>query len=145
MDRGDALLALLASEETYRVDQVTTGINQLHQSLERDIVTRRIDLEGQRNRARRLEGEIEDLRTELRDIETASVEIAALEREVARLRRSLEVYERGYEDASIAEAMEAVQLSGLRIVMPPSALPSPCAGTAAGAAAGEGRLRPSSM
>lgn len=122
----DALLALLASEETYRVDQVTTGINQLHQSLERDIVTRRIDLEGQRNRARRLEGEIDDLRTELRDIETASVEIAALEREVARLRRSLEVYERGYEDASIAEAMEAVQLSGLRIVMPPTAeiLPS---------------------
>ena len=52
--------------------------------------------------------------------------IAALEREVARLRRSLEVYERGYEDASIAEAMEAVQLSGLRIVMPPTAeiLPS---------------------
>lgn len=124
--QADALIALLGSEEAYRIDQVTTGINQLHQSLERDIVTRRIDLEGQRNRARQLQGEIESLRGELHDIETAAIAIAEVERDVTRLRRAVDIYERGYEDARIAEAMEAVQLSGLRVIMPPTAeiLPS---------------------
>ncbi|MBW6396483.1 hypothetical protein KPL78_01430 [Roseomonas sp. HJA6] len=124
--QADALIALLASEDTYRIDQVTTGVNQLHQALERDLLTRRVDLEGQRNRARELQGELDHLRAELRDIETADVAIADLEREIARLRRAVDVYARGYEDARIAEAMESVQLTGLRVIMPPTAeiLPS---------------------
>lgn len=117
----EALLALLESEEPYRLDQVTTGVNQLRQTLERDIVTRRIDIEGQRGRVRQLEEEVRGLRAQLRDIEAAAIEIAQLEQDVTRLRRSLDLYERGYEDARIAEAMEAVQLSGLRVVMPPTA------------------------
>ncbi len=115
------LLALLQSEEPTRIDQVTMGVNQLHQLLERDIVTRRIDLEGQRGRARQLEQETERLRVQLRDIETAAIEIAQLEQDVVRLRRAVDLYERGYEDSRIAEAMQAVQLSGLRVVMPPTA------------------------
>lgn len=117
----EALLALLNSEEPYRLEQVTKGVNQLHQSLLRDIVTRRIDLEGQRGRAKQLEKDVADLRGQLRDIEAAAIEIAQSEQEVDRSRRALDLYERGYEDARIAEAMEAVQLSGLRVIMPPTA------------------------
>lgn len=121
-----ALMELLKAEVPYRLDQVTKGVSQLHQSLVRDIVTRRIDLEGQRGRARRLAQDIGTVREQLQDIETAAIGIAQLEQDLARLRRSLDVYERGYDDARIAEAMEAVQLSGLRVIMPPTAeiLPS---------------------
>lgn len=117
----EQLLALLGSEEPTRIDQVTMGVNQLHQSLERDIVTRRIDLDGQRSRARQIEDEIARLRAQLRDIEAAAIDIAQLEQDVVRLRRAVDLYERGYEDARIAEAMQAVQLSGLRVVMAPTA------------------------
>jgi uncharacterized protein involved in exopolysaccharide biosynthesis len=122
----EALVGLLDAEDTYRVDQVTLGINALHQALERDVTTKRIDLEGQRGRARQLEAQVADLRAQLRAVETAAIEIALREQEVARLRRALDLYDRGFEDARIAEAMEAVQLSGLRVVMPPTAeiLPS---------------------
>src|SRR5262249_27766235 len=48
------------------------------------------------------------------------------EQDVARLRRALEVYDRGFEEARLTEAIEAVQFSGLRVGMPPTAdiLPS---------------------
>lgn len=117
----EALQALVRSEEPYRLDQITTGANQAHQALERDIITRRIDLAGQRGRARQIEEDIRGLRGQLRDIETVAIEIAQLEQDVTRLRRALDLHERGYEDARIAEAMEAVQLSGLRVVMPATA------------------------
>jgi uncharacterized protein involved in exopolysaccharide biosynthesis len=116
-----ALVALLGTERELRVDQITRGVNQLHQTLTRDQLARRIELEGQRSRARQLEDQVAALRAQQREIETAAIEIAQLELETARLRRSLDLYERGYDDARIAEAMEAVQFSGLRVVMPPTA------------------------
>jgi uncharacterized protein involved in exopolysaccharide biosynthesis len=116
-----ALVTLLGTERELRVDQITRGVNQLHQTLTRDQLARRIELEGQRSRARQLEDQVAALRAQQREIETAAIEIAQLELETARLRRSLDLYERGYDDARIAEAMEAVQFSGLRVVMPPTA------------------------
>ncbi|MBR0670934.1 GumC family protein [Neoroseomonas soli] len=117
----EALVALLGSEEPYRIDQITTGINQLHQSLDRDLVGKRILLEGQRGRARQLEAEIARLRGQMGEMEAAAVEIAVLEQTVARLTRAIELYQNGYENARIAETMSAVRLSGLRVVMPPTA------------------------
>jgi uncharacterized protein involved in exopolysaccharide biosynthesis len=119
--QAEALAALLGAEDAFRIDQVTMGVNQLRQSLERDIVARRIDLEGQRSRRRILEAEVETLRDELRRIEAAAIEIATLDQDVARMRRAVDIYERGFEDARVSEAMQAVQLSGLRVVMPPTA------------------------
>lgn len=117
----DALTALLASEPPDRIDQVTTGVNQLHQSLERDILAKRVDLEGQRGRVQQLDEEITRVRAQLRDIETAAIEIAQLELTVARLNSAIEVFQRNYETARVAETMAEVRLSGLRVVMPPTA------------------------
>ena len=122
----DALLAQIDSEAPLVVDQVTVGINQLHQSLARDLMTRRIALEGQRGSAARLEQQIARLRGQLQQIETAAIQIGQLEQDVARLRRAADVYERGFEEARLTEAIEAVQFSGLRVIMAPTAeiLPS---------------------
>ena len=117
----DALAALLDAEPADRVDQVTTGVNQLHQSLARDLLAKRIDLAGQRGRAQQLTEEITRVRAQLRDIEAAAIEIAQLEQTVARLTGAIEVFQRSYENARIAETMAEVRLSGLRIVMPPTA------------------------
>lgn len=121
-----ALNALVEAEDPYRIDEITRGVNLLHQSLERDLMAKRIELEGQRGRAHQLEAQIAGLRRQLQQVETAAIEIALREQDVTRHRRALDLYDRGYEDARIAEAMEAVQLSGLRVVMPPTAetLPS---------------------
>lgn len=119
--QAEALAALLAAEPPDRVEQVTTGLNQLRQSLERDILTKRIDLEGQRGRAQRLGEEVEQVRRQLRDLEAAAIEIALLEQTVARLTGAIELFQRSYENARIAETMAEVRLSGLRVVMPPTA------------------------
>jgi uncharacterized protein involved in exopolysaccharide biosynthesis len=122
----DALLAQIGSEAPFVVDQMTVGINQLHQSLARDLTTKKIELEGSRSSAARLEQQISDLRGQLQRVEAAAIEIGLAEQEVARLRRALEVYDRGFDEARLTEAIEAVQFSGLRVVMPPTAdiLPS---------------------
>jgi uncharacterized protein involved in exopolysaccharide biosynthesis len=122
----DALLVQIDAEAPLVVDQITVGINQLHQSLARDLMAKRIELEGQRGSAARLEQQISDLRGQLQQMETAAIQIGQLEQDVARLRRALDVYERGFEEARLTEAIEAVQFSGLRVVMPPTAeiLPS---------------------
>jgi uncharacterized protein involved in exopolysaccharide biosynthesis len=122
----DAVLAQIGAEAPYVVDQTTVGINQLQQTLTRDLLAKRVELEGQRSSAAELEKQIQDLRGQLQRIETAAIEIGLLEQDVARLRRSLEVYEKGFEEARLSEAIEAVQFSGLRVVMPPTAeiLPS---------------------
>ena len=68
-----------------------------------------------------VEARIQNLRSQLQRMETAAVEIAGLEQDVTRLRRALDVYDRGFEEARLAEAIEAQKLSGLRVVMPPTA------------------------
>lgn len=122
----DALVAILDSEEPFRVDQITMGINQLHQSLERDLTAKRIQLEGLHGQARQLDDEIARLRVQLRDMETTAIEIASLEQTVARLNQAIDLYQNGYENARMAETMAQARLSGLRVVMPPTAeiLPS---------------------
>jgi uncharacterized protein involved in exopolysaccharide biosynthesis len=122
----DALQAQVAAEDPFVVEQMTLGLSQLHQAAARDLVARRAELAGLRGSADRLGAQIDGLRAQLRQIEEAAVEIALLEQEVARLRGALEVFGRGYEDARVREAIEAVRLSGLRVVMPPTSeiLPS---------------------
>lgn len=117
----ETLIALIEAEPTDRVDQVTTGLNQLRQSFEREIITKRIDLEGQLSRARQLGAEIERLRAELRDLETAAIDIAQLEQTVARATAAIDLLQRSYDNARIAETMASVRLSGLSVVMPPTA------------------------
>lgn len=121
-----AVLAALSEEPPERVEQVTTGANPLHGALARDLAALRVRLEGQRARADGLAGNVAEAAARVAALESAAVEVGRGEAEVARLRRALDLYERGAEDARVAEAMEAVQLSGLRVVMPPTAeiLPS---------------------
>lgn len=119
--QADALVALLDAEQAFRVDQITTGLNQLRQALERDLATRRILLEGQRGKARRLEAEVAGLRARMRDMEAAAIEIATLDQNATRLTRVIDLYQNGFENARIAETMAQVRLSGLRVVMPPTA------------------------
>jgi len=122
----EALLAQIAAEDPFVVERVTLGQSQLHQAAMRDLMSRRADLAGLHGSAARLDEQIGALRAQLRQIATSAVEIALLEQEVAQLRGALEVFERGYEDSRVREAIEAVRLSGLRVVMPPTSeiLPS---------------------
>ena len=117
----DTLTAALAAEPEYRIAEVTSGVNLAYQTLARDLTSKRILREGQRARVERLAGETERLARDLEGIGIAAIEIGRLEQEVARLRRGVDLYEKGLDEARIAEAMETVQLSRLRIVMPPTA------------------------
>jgi uncharacterized protein involved in exopolysaccharide biosynthesis len=117
----DTLAASLAAEPEYRVSEVTEGVNLVQQGLARDLTGKRILREGQRVRVAQLAGERERLARELERLASSAIEIGRLEHEVARLRRAVDLYEKGLDDARIAEAMETVQLSGLRVVMPPTA------------------------
>ena len=119
--QSDALTALLDAEPPDRIDQVTTGVSQLHQQLARDILARQIDREGQRGRSERLAEEITRIRAQLRDIEAAAIEIIQLEQTVTRLNGVIETLQRSYEAARTARTMAEVRLSGLRVVMPPTA------------------------
>jgi uncharacterized protein involved in exopolysaccharide biosynthesis len=57
----------------------------------------------------------------MREMEAAAIEIATLEQNAARLTRAIDLYQNGFENARIAETMAQVRLSGLRVVMPPTA------------------------
>ena len=115
------LTAALAGEPEYRVGEVTAGVNPAHQFLGRDLTTKRILREGQRAKVEQLAREIEHLTGELTRLSAAAIEIEQMELDTARLRRLVELYAKGLDDARIAEAMEAAQLSGLRVIMPPTA------------------------
>jgi len=117
----DTVLAALAGEPEYRLAEVTDAANPAYQALEREVTTKRILRAGQRARVDQLAQEIARLGDELERLAAAAIGIGQMELEVARLRRTVELYEKGLDDARIAEAMETVQLSGLRVVMPPMA------------------------
>lgn len=111
----------LADEPEYRVTEITEGANLVHQGLVRDLESKRIQHDGQRVRTERMAAEMVGLVRDLELLGAAAIEIGHLEREEARLRRLVDLYERGLADARLAEAMETVKLSGLRVVMPPTA------------------------
>lgn len=115
------LESALAEEPEYRVTEITQGANLVHQGLVRDLEAKRIQHEGQRVRAQRMAAEMAVLARDLELLGAAAIEIGHLEREEARLRRLVDLYERGLADARLAEAMETVKLSGLRVMMPPTA------------------------
>ncbi len=117
----ETLGATLAAEPEYRVAEVTEGVNVEQQGLSRDLTSKRILREGQRVRVAQMAGEVDRMGRQLERLGAAAIEIGRLDQEVARLRRAVDLYERGLDDARIAEAMETVQLSGLRVVMPPTA------------------------
>lgn len=115
------LSAFLAEEPEYRVTEITEGANLVQQGLVRDLEAKRVQYEGQRVRVALMATEMGVLARDLEQLGAAAIEIGHLEREEARLRRAVELYERGLADARLAEAMETVKLSGLRVVMPPTA------------------------
>jgi uncharacterized protein involved in exopolysaccharide biosynthesis len=119
--QSDMLEALLDAEPENRMTEVSEGANMVHQGLLRDLEAKRIHHAGQRVRTERMAAELAVLARDLEQLGAASIEIGHLEREEARLRRLVDTYERGAADARLAEAMETVKLSGLRVVMPPTA------------------------
>lgn len=121
-----SLRAAIDAEPFYYVDGVTTGANQQHEAVARDLIVKENLLQGQRARSQQISEQLAGVRKQLQAIEAAEIEIAGLERDVARLRRSLDLYDKGLEDARIAEAMDTVELSNLKVIVPPTAaiLPS---------------------
>lgn len=124
--RIDFLRHVVDKEPSQVTDSVSTGPNQQYSALARDVLVRRSQLSGQRARAAEIETQLTKVRDQLVAAQKAEFDIAQGDREVARLRRSVDVYERGYEDARIADTMDLAQISNLKVVMAPTAslLPS---------------------
>ncbi|UFN49764.1 Wzz/FepE/Etk N-terminal domain-containing protein [Roseomonas sp. OT10] len=116
----------LAGEPEYLVAEVTRGANQQYDSLSREVVAKQGALDGLNARAGQLEAQLRQVRELLRETAAAEIGIAQAEGEVERLRSLRARYDRGVEEARIAEALGQAALTNLRIIMPPTAevLPS---------------------
>jgi len=104
----------------------TAGVDEQHEAFTRDLLAKQNLLEGQRARIAQITTQLERMREQLRVGQASEIEFAELERDVTRLRRGVELYDKGLEDARIAEVMDRAQVSNLKVIMPPTAemLPS---------------------
>jgi uncharacterized protein involved in exopolysaccharide biosynthesis len=109
--RAKAMIETLPSEEKLSANEAP----------ERDLLAKQNLLQGHRARATQISAQLQRLRMQLQASQASEIEISELERTVARLRRNLDLYEKGLEDARIAEAMDLAQLSNLKVIMPPTA------------------------
>lgn len=109
---------LQEEQSRFRVDGTTSGPNPQYSALARDLTVKQGLLEGQIARAAALTSQIARLHDQARSAQLLEIEIAQTERRVAELRRSIDVYDKAFEDARLAETMNAVALSNLKVIMP---------------------------
>lgn len=122
----DVINERLAAHPAFQVAEVTTGLSQRHEEFARQLMAKQNQLAGQRARAGQIAAQLDELQLQLRSVQSAEIEVDRLQREITRLHRLIDLYDGGIDDARISEAMQAANISDLRIIMAPTAdlLPS---------------------
>jgi len=105
------------------VGSITTGVNELYQNLENDLLKAEIRLASLRERKGSQEGFLDKYLAELKELEGREVELLRLERQFRIDDENYKLYMQKMEESRIFDAMDSAQIGNMSIISP--AMPSP--------------------
>jgi polysaccharide biosynthesis protein PslE len=111
----------LRAEETKRFTSSRTGLNDVYQSLQKNLLESESRAQAMKSKATILSEQMQDLQQRLATLNTAEVEFSMLKQNVDTIRENHRLYVTKGEEARVSEAMDAERIANVSVIDPPVA------------------------
>jgi uncharacterized protein involved in exopolysaccharide biosynthesis len=110
----------LRAEESKRFTSSRTGLNEVYQSLQKNLLESESKSQAMKSKAEALKVQLEELSQRLATLNTAEVEFSMLKQNVDTIRENHRLYITKREEARVSEAMDAERIANVSVIDPPA-------------------------